>query len=331
MTYRIGALLALLAGLLAAGCANTATLNVEYAPRVAGAERIFSLAVLDFEGPSGVAFAETVESELITARFRGARAVAVADPSAAGPGFARGRYRHRYGSPAGLAEAGAIMDVDAIISGTVLDERVDDSVYTRERDECVARDSDGDCVEYRTYIIDCWNVRASVQTRLLLVETASAQTLFNDILSGSSSMYYCEDERLPYTSSQLIDQAMIDAARPVRQLFLPYEQIVRAPFARPGDALGDPAAALFQSAYEMTGEDRMEEACAIWAELAREGVETAGLFYNLGVCAELRGTLDPALAHYERAIALSGDPFDDARRGRDRVLVQMRERERLDG
>lgn len=331
MKRAIGVVLACLAGLAAAGCANTAALNIEYAPRVAGAENIFSLAVLDFEGRGGVDFADTVESQLVTARFRGAPAVAVVDPGMAGPGFARGRFRHRYGSPASLAEAGAVMNVDGVISGTMLDERVSDSAYTRERRECVARDADGACVEYRTYLIECWNVRASVQARLLLVETLSAQTLFNDILSGSSSMYYCEDEHLPYTASQLVDQAMIDAARPVRRLFLPYEQVVHAPFARPDEGLDEPVAARFQAAYELTGDDRLEEACSAWTELAREGVETARLFYNLGLCAELRGMLEPALAQYERAIALSADPFNDAQRARDRVLVQMRERERLGG
>ena len=76
-----------------------------------GAERLFSVAVLDFEGRGGVAFADTVESELVTAHFRGAPAITVVDPSLAGPGFARGRFRDRYGSPEGLAEVGAVLGV----------------------------------------------------------------------------------------------------------------------------------------------------------------------------------------------------------------------------
>lgn len=331
MISRVRRLFAGLAGLLAAGCANTAALNVEYAPRVPGAERLFSVAVLDFEGRGGVAFADTVESELVTAHFRGAPAITVVDPSLAGPGFARGRFRDRYGSPEGLAEVGAVLGVDGIVSGTVLDERVSDSPYTRERERCIARDGDGDCLEYRLVVIECWSVHASFQARAVLVETASAAVLFNDILSGSSSMYYCEDEPLPYTASQLVDQAMIDAARPVRRLFLPHEEIVHAPFARAGEGLSEPAAARFSAAYDLTGQDRMGEACTAFAELAREGVESAELFYNLGLCAELRGTLEPALAHYERAIALSAERFGDAERGRERVLIQMNERARLDG
>ncbi|PWE17586.1 hypothetical protein DDZ18_07925 [Marinicauda salina] len=318
-------------GFLAAACANSATVNVERAPRVLGAERIYSLAVMDFAGPGGTVLAEEIESEMVAARFRGQPAVSVVDPSSAGPRYARGRYRPARRGAAGLVEIGRRIDVDGVIGGSVLDEIVDDREYTREEDDCVARDEDGDCTEVRVVEIPCWDVDARIEARVLLVETATGRTLFNDIVRGESGMYYCEDEHLPYTIPQLRDQARRDAARPLRELFLPHEERVRAPFQRPGDNLPEPVAARFQAGYELAGDDRLGEACTIWEELETSGVRTAGLLYNLGVCAEVFGRLELALQRYEQALSLSPDEFRDARRARRRVITQMRDLDRLQG
>lgn len=331
MSHRLNAMIASLMAVLISACANTAAVNVEYAPRVAGAEDIYSMSVLDFDGPYGVAFADAVESELVSARFRGAPAVTIVDPSLAGRGYGRGRYRGGYRSPAGLVEIGERLGVDAIVGGAVLGDRVSDSVYTRERRRCAARNDDGDCVEYRTYVIECWNVRVDVDARVLLVAVPGAQTLFNDVLRGDSAMSYCEDEALPHTVDQLVLYAIADAARPVRELFVPHEQVVHAPFQRPGNTLSESQSAGFQQAYDLAGQDRLGEACEIWRNLESEGLRTPGLVYNIGLCAELTSNLEAALALYDEAISLSAEEFRDANRARGRVIVQMRERERLGG
>lgn len=331
MSLRITAVLASLFALLASACATTAPVHVEYAPRVAGAEAIYSMSVLDFEGRGGADFADAVEAELVGARFRGAPAVTIIDPSLAGRGYGRGRYRGGVMSPAALVEIGERLGVDAIVAGAMLGDRVRDSVYTRERNECVSRDSDGDCVDYRTYVVDCWNVHVDVDARVLLVAVPSARTLYNDVLRGDSHMSYCADERMPYSVGELTRRAVTDAARPVRELFLPHERVVHAPFQRPSEGLGEVQTARFEQAYDLAGQDRLSEACAIWRELEQTGLRTPGLVYNIGLCAELTGHLEAALALYDEAIALSVEEFDDAREARERVLIQMRERDRLGG
>lgn len=319
-----------LLALFAGACANTVAVPVEYAPRVAGAERIYSLSVLDFEGPDGHVFADIVESELVSARFRGAPAVSVVEPGLAGARYRRGRYRGAY-SPVGLAGIGERLDVDAVVSGAVLTQRVDDTAYTREEDRCVSREEDGDCLEYEQVLIECWTVRADVDARIILVETAGARVLFNDILNGDSYMRYCADEPLPYTSQELVVHAMLDAAEPVSALFLPHERIVHATFARADETMEPGLREAFEAAYQLTGQNRYGEACSQWAALEAQGADSAILLYNLGVCAEMSGDLHGALDYYSRALARSPEEFRDALEGRERVLAQIEARRRIDG
>ena len=314
-------LAAALGALICAACANTATLDVEYAPRVAGAEDILSISVLPFEGPRGRAFARIVESELASARFRGAPAVTLVDPSYAQVAWRGGRNDQ-------LVSAGEDLNVDGVITGAVIGERVWDRPYTRKRSRCVKFDSDGACMARKEVRLRCWEVHADIDVRVLLVRVVDGRTLFNDVLSGDSVMNYCQDQFAPYSPDRLLDFALEDAARPVRTLFAPFERRVHARFARtPEDGLDAGFSQRFEAAYDLAG-DNNEAACARFAQLARAEIVSAALSYNRGLCAEREGALDAAAALYREALQIQPG-YALALEGLNRAREQMRERERL--
>ncbi|MGB5485488.1 tetratricopeptide repeat protein, partial [Parasphingorhabdus sp.] len=52
------------------------------------------------------------------------------------------------------------------------------------------------------------------------------------------------------------------------------------------------------------------EACRMWDEAAQNGLVHLSLAFNRGLCAEQRGDLDNALAHYDEAMSLSPGKFE---------------------
>ena len=290
--------------------AETLTINGSD-PASANANDIVRLAVERFEGDGGAAFAQQIESALAAARFDGQSSFRIVAPESGAP-------------------------VDGLLTGTIR-ESVEETPVTEKRKRCTEYDpADAKkCLKEVNVDIRCRRRVATLATTIRLVAINDGSIRWSRPLNARDQQTWCPDRDYTQSVDNFIAGALRGQVQTIRGELAPnnYTLDVRVDESRKG--LPKPAEEVFKQAIRQTKSDQAG-ACASWKAMTRDAVPTAPLAFNLGLCSEMLGDLDGAVAWYGEA-QRQGSKNRDIGEGLARIerhrraLADWQERKRLIG
>jgi hypothetical protein len=225
-----------------------------------------------------------------------------------------------------IVPSGNSDETDAVLQGTAGAEASRRDSGTREKEVCVERDEDRDCIRREKHKIPCWDqvVRLDATVRLVGVE---GELIHAFDRAEEQAQRFCEGDDRPSTEG-LVRQLAARYAEALRNDLAPvqlFEQ-VRVMETREGLSRDDGRA--FREAVRLTKDDAAA-ACAAWSALEAGNPDSAAVLFNLGLCAESRGELYEASDYYGRVVA-GGEDAGYARQGIARIEGRWRANAQLE-
>jgi len=213
---------------------------------------------------------------------------------------------------------GRLSDADTILTGVVKWPRVEHDYYTVEKSRCVktehtktASGSQSEkCVEYEKYKVACTKQLSNIEFMIKAVNVDNNEIAFSRRYAGAAENSYCrddkDDKRMPH--SKLSQIAMTRAINKMRYDVAPYTVVLTIDLMRKDDSkLEDNAQAksLVDEGLNFAAHNRLDRACDNFSRAEKVYTQSAAIYYNLGVCAEVKNELDQASQLYSVADSLT--------------------------
>ena len=196
------------------------------------------------------------------------------------------------------------VESDASLSGHVT-AGIEEYETVAKRRRCVKRGEKDKCITYKNLEVDCLIRRIDFRAQVRATRYSDGRSIYTESFPAKDEQTVCFGDDEEFRSSETVIRSMVsDAATAVRDDLAPkeYRSDVRILESRKGMSKAE--GQYFKAAIKMTKSDAAE-ACRMWDEAAENGLIHLSLAFNRGLCAEQRGDLDSALAHYDEAISLS--------------------------
>ena len=195
--------------------------------------------------------------------------------------------------------------MQAVLSGSVSHEIVEDTLADKEVKSCLEKDSNDNCVRHRTTFIPCRSKTVQLLPDIRMHDAAGNE-LFKYSVRSFTREEYCEDESSTPEASAMLAGLKSDVARYIRYDLAPFESSreIRILERRKGMEKADRRP--FKDAVRMTKHDPLA-ACLAFEALEANNAEQASVLFNIGVCKEGEGALDAAEGYYMRTIAILGE------------------------
>jgi hypothetical protein len=215
---------------------------------------------------------------------------------------------------------------DAVLQGHAVAESSRRDSSSREKEVCVERDDDHDCIRKEKRRIPCWELVVELDTTVRLVRTDGAVVYALDS-EDELPQRFCEGDERPSRESMIRTLAVRQAER-LRSELAPEQRSEQIRVMEDRDGLSKDDGRAFRDGVQLTKTDR-EAACAAWAALEPGNPDHPSVLFNLGLCEESRGRLREAHDYYQHVIA--GDDDDDyARQGAARIEGRWRANAQLE-
>lgn len=205
---------------------------------------------------------------------------------------------------------------DAQLRGTVRSEAFERQIDPKVERDCVKRDDQDKCLEYKEVRIECFELTVRADPRIALTDSAGRQIYAYNSPHIDTENYCANDAQIPSilaTTNEIVDEiayAVTGAISPRN-----YGENVRIMESRSGLARADRNA--FRDAVKITDNDPFG-ACQAFAALEASNPEHLSVLFNIGLCWESSKDYPRAAEYYRRALAVDGD-HDYPRRGMSRV------------
>lgn len=325
---------------LFSGCATKIKVNMLQPAQYHEASLTKTVAVLPFSGPEGKAFAAEVEGVLASIGIDDKRYFTLVDRATLDKTISEMQL-----SQSGMvdqktaAKLGKLIGAQGIYTGTVLQNNYDDSRYYEKRSACVRyeikRDKDGKtsqgaCIYWRYYNVNCTKRVASFAVSPKLVEVSTGKILYSRNLSATAESTGCDDTKPVQSENVLIEKAKESVKKDFRRDIAPYYVTMEIKLMDSTDGIDSPEAKdKLKNGLAYADKGRMDNACELWGEARNISGNSPALFYNLGVCAESRGDLDAALTLYKQADKKLGKPDNDIALALTRVSNAIKNKGKL--
>lgn len=224
-------------------------------------------------------------------------------------------------------ELGRLVAADTILSGAVKPPKYNKSRSVEERKRCVKGEKSkyGDnyvkCEEYDSYVVVCATQTMRFGMTLRATNVATGTVAFIQDYADEARHHYCIDNGVERSKDALADDAIAKVLQTVRMDIAPYPVRFTIQFldydAKSG--LGGknlffeanaPAKAAFDAGLKLAEKNQAGLACAQFRNAAGLFNGSPAIFHNLGVCAELDGNFDKAIAFYEQSALVAPAPID---------------------
>lgn len=200
--------------------------------------------------------------------------------------------------------AAASADAEAVIEGTATAEVGRRDASPRDDEVCVERDEDRDCIRKEKVKIPCWEtvVRLDASVRLVSIDGDLLHAVDG---ADEQTKRYCRGDDRP-AAEPMVRQLSGKFADRLRGDLAPIQRLdeIRVMETRKGLSGEDGRA--FREGVRLTKTSH-DAACATWSALEARNPDHVSVLFNLGLCAESRGSLDEAQGYYSRALGAEGD------------------------
>lgn len=224
-------------------------------------------------------------------------------------------------------ELGRLVAADTILSGAVKPPKYKKARSVEERSKCVKGEKSkyGDtyikCEEYDSYVVVCATQTSRFGVTLRATNVATGTVAFIQDYADEARHHYCIDNGVERNKDALADEAIAKVLETVRMDIAPYPVRFTIQFldydAKSG--LGGKsvffesnakAKAAFESGLKLAEKNQAGLACEQFRKTAGLFNGSPAIFHNLGVCAELDGNFDKAIAFYEQSALVAPTPID---------------------
>ena len=223
--------------------------------------------------------------------------------------------------PTTAAKVGKVLGVEGIYLGVFDQPRVSDKKYRENRSECVQRSNKGKCLSFRNFSVTCTKRQADIRLIPKLINVETAQVVYSKNFSRSKESQTCDD------SSQALDDQVSLAREAVSSALQEFKTDVAPSRMKVSITMLDDTEGLsssiaekqFEGALKFMKAGRSDRACKTFRELESDGERTPDLLYNIGICSELDGNIDAALAYCRDADASVHEPNELINQCLDRI------------
>ncbi|MBW8297878.1 hypothetical protein [Sphingopyxis sp.] len=245
-------------------------------PAAADVIDLIRISVERFEGEDGAAFAQALEAELADANFRGGPFYHVVAPESGAP-------------------------TDALVTGTIRSS-VEDVPVIEKRQRCTEYDpaDKKKCLQEIDVDIRCRRRTATVATTVRLVVINDGSIRYTRPLNARDQVTYCPDRSAPQSVEDYFTATFRNQVRAIRSDLAPRDYTLDVRVDESTKGLTKPVQAAFKAAVRQTKTDPFG-ACSAWNLMSRDTEPTPALAFNMGLCAEMEGELDAAVAWYANA------------------------------
>ena len=233
------------------------------------------------------------------------------------PGIDAPRYVFK---PADAITLGQLSGADTILTGVIKWPHVARSHYTEERSKCVKTEDKKSaltpgikskkCVQYEKHNVDCTKQRSNIEFVIKAVSVENREIAFTKRYAGSAENSYCrdneKDNKMP--ANKLSRKAIADAIGKMRYDVAPYTVVLTIDLMKKDESQLDQnetVKTLLDEGLNFARHGRMDRACDNFSRAEQQYNQSAALYYNLGVCAEIKNDLDGAAQLYSQADGLT--------------------------
>ena len=243
--------------------------------------------------------------------------------------------REGAGDPLTDAEAVALGRAAAaagVLTGSVMVEYEERQPRER-RTVCLKADDDGGCVRWGDAPVSCTQREARIIFSPRLVVTEGGRISYAKSIRVRSSADACTDGKAASAGREELTRTVGELAlKELRKDIAPYFVTTEAPVMTTSEGIpSGEARDLFIQGLLAAGENRPDRACDLWEKAGRFTATAPGLRYDLGVCRELAGELEQALAEYQKAEELLRSPDETVSNALARVRKEIATRSRIAG
>ncbi len=334
-----GLLICMAALLMTTGCATTIKTNVLMPGRVDQAAQFKSIAVMPFDGTDGAEVGTLMESTLAGVRIDDKQYFQIVDRSVMDKTMSEMKLAMSGVVDANTAaQVGRMAGAKGIYTGTVTKSTVKDEKSTIEKSKCEVYRKDGkgndtrECARWKDIKVPCISRVAYFEVAPKLVDVESSRIVFANTYKGSASERVCEDDEgkaLP-DELRMKQRAQENVIKQLRMDVAPYYEVMEFTLKDSDkDMPSDAAKAKLKDGLTFAKGNRMDRACALWAEAKAEAPNSVTLLYDLGVCAEIEGRLEEAMALYRQIDKILTKPDELVTKALARITVQIENRKKL--
>lgn len=219
-------------------------------------------------------------------------------------------------------ELGRLVAADTILSGAVQTPKYTKTRSVEEREKCVAgkKAENGSgyetCEKYETYIVPCAHQSMRFGVTLRATNVATGTVGFIQDYADTAGHHYCADTGRARDKESLKAEAIGKVTQKVRMDIAPYpvrftisflDYDEKSGLGRKNLFFSDKAnvTTAFEAGLDLAGKNQSAAACVQFRKAASLFNGSPAIFHNLGVCAELEGNFDKAIAFYEQSALVS--------------------------
>jgi hypothetical protein len=196
------------------------------------------------------------------------------------------------------------VDSDASLSGNVT-AGIEEYETVAKRRRCVKRGEKDKCITYKVLEVDCLSRTIDFRAQVRATRFRDGRSIYSESFPDKNEQTVCFGDDEEFASSEAVIRSMVSgAASAIRNDLAPSEYRFEVRILESRKGMSKAESNFFKAAIKMTKSDPAE-ACRMWDEAAQNGLVHLSLAFNRGLCAEQRGDLDSALAHYDEALSLS--------------------------
>lgn len=222
--------------------------------------------------------------------------------------------------PADALTLGQLSGADTILTGVVKWPRVERSHYTEERSQCVKTEESKSaltpgikskkCVQYEKHKVPCTKQVSNIEYIIKAVNVDNSEIAFTKRYAGSAENKFCQDneQNNKISSHKLSEQAITNAIGKMRHDVAPYTVVLTINLMKKDDsqmAKNEKVKSLVDEGLSFARHGRLDRACDNFNRAEQLYQQSPAIYYNLGVCAEIKNELDEALQLYSHADSLT--------------------------
>lgn len=220
-------------------------------------------------------------------------------------------------------ELGNLLGAQALISGNVISQTMNDTHYYEKREECV----DKACKEKREYKVKCTNRKIGLGVQFKMVDVERGDIIYGDTLSNSEVWGHCSDDRNVLPSKRQGIEELSDAIieKFVYKLTPHYVYFRVALLEEPDLEYTDRQEVLLENALAFIDHNRLDRGERLLNELFMQTGRLSYIAaYNLGVVKEAQGQYEDARNFYRIADELAMSPVQEINVAINRIEASIR-------